>query len=259
MAPVRPTLLKVARRYLNYPEEGGAPFRDTATDRLRCLLKFLEIRFKNTHFFTRIPYGSGKKILDVGCGNGSYLRHLNQLGWNAEQQLFGIDFPNPLLAELRKASGINIIEGDFLDTEFPPESFDIVTMRHVLEHFGDPLAALRSVHGMLKPGGSVLIAVPNFRSVEAMLLFREKWHHVDAPRHLFHFSPGTLKLVLQKTGFSVEELHLKKSITPAAESIRQSGIAVTKSLEKYLISPVFEILRLFGFSGELLCRASKKT
>lgn len=146
-------------------------------------------------------------MLDVGCGNGSYLLGLKSLGWNAREQLYGIDFKSPVLKELQEQEDINTMEGNFIEMDLPENFFDVVTFRHVLEHFSDPSAALKKAYRILKPGGVVLIDVPNFKSIEALFLFKDKWFAIEAPRHLYHFSPETLKGLLNKAGFVEEKIY----------------------------------------------------
>jgi 2-polyprenyl-3-methyl-5-hydroxy-6-metoxy-1,4-benzoquinol methylase len=252
---VRLSLHKVLPLFYGYPT--NKTVSRTPTNRLKYFFSYLKINYKNTYFFYRIPYGSNKKILDVGCGNGKYLLHLKSLGWNASSQLYGLDIPTETLKKLRETEAINIIEGDFLTTDLPENFFDAVTLRHVLEHLPDPSLAIKKVFNILKPGGNLLIAVPNIRSIEA-LLFREKWHHIDAPRHLYHFSPETLKKLLHNSRFIVEKMLFNKNSSEFVRGLRNYGYNVPKFIEKYMIKNMLKIFMLFGLSGELMCKAVKK-
>ncbi|WP_333655645.1 class I SAM-dependent methyltransferase [Dissulfurispira sp.] len=226
--------------------------------KLRHIHRLLEINLKDNFFLYRIQYDRTKKILDVGCGNGGYLLSLKSLGWDACTQIYGIDFPNEALEHLKEHEHINIIEGNFLDTNLPENFFDIITLRHVLEHLNDPASALKKAFAILKPGGIILINVPNFKSFEALVIFREKWRHIDAPRHLYHFSPETLKKLLNNAGFAVEKILLKRSVAPFIKSLEHYGYHVPKFVEKYIIRNMLKLFKLFGYSGELLCKAVKQ-
>ena len=81
-------------------------------------------------------------------------------------------------------------------------SFDAVTMWHTLEHWPEPAEALVQVARLLRPGGVLLVGVPNFGSPEA-LLARAAWFHLDVPRHLVHFTPATLEAALAARGLAV--------------------------------------------------------
>lgn len=252
---VKPSLQQVLRLFYGYPLQDGES--RSALDKLRCFHKFLEVVLKNDFFFYRIPYSRNGRLLDIGCGNGSYLLYLKKLGWDAERQLFGVEFPNESITHIKKTEQLNIIEGDFMNAELPKEFFSFASMRHVLEHFSDPVAAMRKVHAILEPRGRVLIGIPNFRSLESRLL-KGRWHHIDAPRHLYHFTPRTLRRLLTSSGFEVEKMHLKKSVSPAARSIEHYGITVSKTTKKHLLSNILKVSQLLGLSGELLCVAVKK-
>src|SRR5208337_4886157 len=86
---------------------------------------------------------------------------------------------------------------------FPEKYFDLVTLWHVLEHMPEPLAALQQVYRLLKPGGRIVIEVPNLASVEAHWLGRH-WYHLDVPFHFWHFTPRSLRTMALKAGFQVE-------------------------------------------------------
>jgi ubiquinone/menaquinone biosynthesis C-methylase UbiE len=85
------------------------------------------------------------------------------------------------------------------DLDLPSDEFDTVILWHVLEHITDPENLLREVTRILRPGGTLLVAVPNFASVEARWA-RDKWFHLDVPRHLNHFTPGVLRALLRESG-----------------------------------------------------------
>lgn len=249
-------LRRALELFYGYPGKEFVP--ENLMTKLRHIHRLLEIKLKDNFFLYRIPYDRTKKILDVGCGNGGYLLSLKSLGWDACTQIYGIDFPNETLRHLRDIEHINIIEGNFFETDLPENFFDVVTLRHVLEHLSTPASALKKVFNILKPGGVVLINVPNFKSIEALLVFKEKWRHIDAPRHLFHFSPKTLKRLLTDTGFSVKHMSLKIASTPFIKSMERCDYHVPKSVEKYIIRTMLKLARLFGFSGEILCSAVKR-
>ena len=81
----------------------------------------------------------------------------------------------------------------------PAASFDAVVLWHVLEHLTDPTKTLVEVERLLRPGGTLLVGVPNFGSFEARLC-QDKWFHLDVPRHLAHFTPDSLVKALEQAG-----------------------------------------------------------
>ena len=255
-APFKPAVREALRRLYGYP--GSAPTAAWSWSRIRALPRQLEVQRKNGYFFYRIPYAADTRILDVGCGNGAYLLSLKALGW-AAGQLYGVDLVTDAstLRRLRDLERLHIVEGEFLEAPLPEEAFDVIAMRHVLEHLRDPVAVMRRVFRLLRPGGRVLINVPNFKSLEALVLFRERWRHIDAPRHLFHYSPKPMRVLLQTAGLRTERVMLKRSSSAFMRSLERSGYRVPHAVEKYVIRKLLLLFALFGYSGELLCAATR--
>lgn len=135
------------------------------------------------------------RLLDVGCGTGVFLDLAQQAGWHAQ----GIEPGGAACAYARARFGLDVHCGTLEDAPLLPESFDVVTMWQVLEHLPHPLEGLRRVYQALAPGGLLLIGVPNFASLEARL-FGRRWYSLDAPRHLYHFTPATLRAVVSAAG-----------------------------------------------------------
>lgn len=146
----------------------------------------------------KLPARPGGRLLDVGCGSGSFLRFARDLGWDVE----GID-PDPSAVQAAKASGLKVRAGDLRQLAFQEESFDAVTMSHVIEHVPDPAALLREVRRVLKPGGLVTVVTPNARSL-LHRWFRADWRGLEPPRHLQLFTRPALSRMIGETGFSVE-------------------------------------------------------
>jgi SAM-dependent methyltransferase len=104
---------------------------------------------------------------------------------------------------------VEIMVNDFLKVALPAQSFDVVTMWHVLEHLPSPIPALEQATDLLERGGMLLIATPNPASIEASL-FGRRWYHLDAPRHLVLIPPSSLIAALEELGMRV--LHINFSI-----------------------------------------------
>jgi SAM-dependent methyltransferase len=136
-------------------------------------------------------------LLDVGCGTGLFLHLAHQAGMKPQ----GIELSRSAGEYGRVNYGLDIYTGSLESAGLPEESFDIITMSHVLEHLPDPVAALRRLAGALKPGGLLFLSVPNFDSVEARF-FGRRWFSLDAPRHLYQFTPDTLSKVLAAAGLA---------------------------------------------------------
>lgn len=141
----------------------------------------------------RLPPGGS--VLDVGCSTGDLLTEIGALG---DFKLFGVEY-KPSAAETARQRGIHVWQGDFEDAAIPPASMDLIVMQHVLEHVRDPAKVLAIVARVLKPGGVIVGELPNLRSWDAAL-FGRYWGGGHAPRHLWHFTPDTLRALLERTG-----------------------------------------------------------
>lgn len=142
-----------------------------------------------------VTYHGQGRLLDFGCGAGKFLRRMHALGWD----VCGLDFSDAAVARVR-ASGLKAFQGTLPHPELPAGSFDVVAMRHSLEHVPDPLPVLRAARDLLAPGGRLLVQVPNYASWEVDY-FGDASPRLDIPRHLTHFTPATLSAMLQRAGY----------------------------------------------------------
>ena len=168
------------------------------------------------HRLDHIPrYVSDGRLLDVGCGAGTYLGEMRALGWATS----GVEASVQAARICERATGSTVFAGSFLDHTFEAESFDVVTMFHVLEHFRFPRAALAEVQRLLKPGGQILVEVPNASSLAATL-FGVDWFAWELPRHLYHFTPEALVRLLSDCGFDRIEYRFPRRSFVAEASLR---------------------------------------
>jgi SAM-dependent methyltransferase len=135
-------------------------------------------------------------ILDVGCGRGLMLSELAHRGWRA----VGVEMSDAASRHAREVLGLDVRVGDLVGCKFPTASFDVVTLFHVLEHLPDPDSALAEVRRLITADGWLLVEVPNFGSLQSRLA-GGRGFHVDAPRHLFHFTRAALLQSLERAGF----------------------------------------------------------
>lgn len=147
-------------------------------------------------------YKNGGAILDIGCSSGAFLRTIRSDSW----KLYGIELESSTAERARVATGAEIFVGDVMEAPFAPGTFDAITSFDVLEHVYDPKAFLSRVFEWLKPGGNYFVAVPNIASWEART-FGSYWYGLELPRHIFHFSPGSLRQLANSIGF--QEVCLK--------------------------------------------------
>lgn len=145
-------------------------------------------------------------ILDIGCSSGSFLSTLQNNGWN----LFGIEMEPATAAKARATTGANVFVGDVVDAPFPDEYFDAITCFDLLEHVYDPQQLLSKARDWLKPDGVLYLVLPNIKSWEAGL-FGSYWYGLELPRHLFHFSPSSLRYIASALGFRESRLTTRNS------------------------------------------------
>jgi SAM-dependent methyltransferase len=144
--------------------------------------------------------GTGR-LLDFGCGGGSYLERMSDRGW----RVTGLDTSPRVVQTLRHDRGFDARLGTLPHPDLAPGSFDVVTMWQSLEHVHRPLAVLRAAYELLAPSGKIVVAVPNFDGLAANW-FGEHWFGLDLPRHLTHFTPNTLSVMLRVAGFRLESV-----------------------------------------------------
>lgn len=182
-----------------------------------------------------LPIG---KILDVGCGSGETLSLLKEIGWD----VYGIDIDSRAI-QIAKKKGINAFVGGYkVINNFPKNYFDAIRLYHVIEHIDNPDYALKLIYSRLKQGGQIIMGTPNYSSL-VRKIFGTYWYNLDAPRHLFLFSPENLIKLGKKNGF----------VNPAVDYFAAGGIlgsiqyVISEKLKRKinLLSDVFLVLLFF--------------
>ena len=126
-------------------------------------------------------------MLDVGCGNGRFLTTMRTLGWDVQ----GVELSENGVKACRM-SGLQVHHGDLASASLPDQCFDLVTVRHVIEHVPEPCAFVSDLARILRPGGRLVLETPSSKALGRQW-FNTYWYPNDVPRHLFLFSPVNLE------------------------------------------------------------------
>ena len=170
-----------------YPEK----FFGVTREARAVLLEQAESMQQKWKLLSRFPPG---RLLDIGCQKGDFLYFMQSRGWVVDGVEISPKSPNVF--------GQRIHYGSLDTAGYPEQSFDLITMWAVLEHLTEPQAMLRSLRPLLRPGGRLVVLVPNFLSLPGRFM-----RHDDVPRHLLLFTPFTLRSMLRKSGWDLHTLH----------------------------------------------------
>lgn len=146
------------------------------------------------------------RILDVGAATGNFL----QIGKAAGYDIVGVEF-SPFASAFARERGFEVHTGALEDVSLPFESFDVVTLHHVLEHVPNPVETLSLVHRLMKPDGLLVVEVPNFASFRSKVNGAE-WEDLRPDEHLHQFEPRTLSAIIEKSHFQVLSLRTKSEV-----------------------------------------------
>jgi SAM-dependent methyltransferase len=152
-----------------------------------------------------------RRALDVGCGSGRFLACLREGGW----QTVGVEISPRLAVFARDRLALDVLQVEFLDVA-PGRPFDLVTMFHIVEHFIDPIAALRHARSLLRPGGALFVETPNWESIGARLR-GPRWSHFIPPEHVVFLGPRSIRRLAESSGFST--LLCRTTVPPIVESV----------------------------------------
>ena len=137
------------------------------------------------------------EILDIGCATGQFLNYMSEHGWKTT----GIEPDEKTRERAITEYGLQVFPEEKLNF-LSKSSFDVITMWHVLEHVSDLNGRMKQLKELLKPQGTIIIAVPNCDSYDAKK-YGQFWAGYDLPRHLYHFTKSDVKLLLEKNGFTL--------------------------------------------------------
>lgn len=195
-----PALNDIGRYYQSAEYISHSETREGLINRLYHSVRKITMRSKQNWVKTAAGVKTGK-LLDIGSGTGAFLAHMKQLGWDVT----GLE---PDATARENALKHHKIESRSIEDLFQlePAQYDCITMWHVLEHVHDLHGYLDQIHTLLKPGGALLVAVPNYKSTDARI-YGSHWAAYDVPRHLYHFSPVAMDMLMQQHRFNIVTKH----------------------------------------------------
>ncbi|MEN8885299.1 MAG: class I SAM-dependent methyltransferase [Winogradskyella sp.] len=184
-----------------------------------------------------------KTLLDIGCGTGDFLETAQKNNWN----ITGIEPNQKARAIANIKTNAAVYETQQL-SKLPPNSFDVITLWHVLEHLPNLDKHVALLKSLLKPNGTLVIAVPNYKSYDANY-YKNCWAAYDVPRHLWHFSKTAIARLFKK-----EQLMLVKTLP-----MRFDAYYVSLLSEKYKTGKMNPLSAFWiGFKSNLSGRVSKE-
>lgn len=194
-----------------------------------------------------------KKVLDVGCAGGAFLRAAGMEGL----RVTGIE-PSKWLGEYgRREYGLDIRTGVLEGQDFPEKSFDIITMWDVIEHVPNPHRDLKHIHTLLKDEGIFIVNYPDFGSFPAMFLGR-RWPFLLSV-HLVYYTPSTIKKQLALAGFQIIDLKKHWQILELGYILRRAGsyFVFFQWLEKIVVACGLEKVPIVYWIGQTQVIAKK--
>ena len=147
------------------------------------------------------------KLLDIGCGNGTFLSFMKSLDW----ETYGVEISKKA-TQIATTNGHQVFLGDLKSAGYPDNFFHEITLNNVLEHLSSPIDILNEINRIIKPGGEVIICVPNFHCYSSRL-FKTYWAGLLVPEHLQHFSMKSLDKALELSNFkSINQKYIYREI-----------------------------------------------
>lgn len=182
-------------------------------------VKLYEILFSKSNSFLKLILSpvkyllkstkvvEGGKFLDVGCGSGEFILLMEKF----KMDCYGVE-PSEIDEEFVKNHKLKIFNGTLKKAKYPENYFDVITLSWVFEHLTNPSETIKELARILKPKGLLIISVPQSKSL-MYKLFKTCWVSLDTPRHLFIYSPETIKKYARKADLKINKIrYLQSSI-----------------------------------------------
>jgi 2-polyprenyl-3-methyl-5-hydroxy-6-metoxy-1,4-benzoquinol methylase len=245
-------------RYRSYfPDDPRAPL----TTRF---LGALFIRWKGSKLDADgIPtYVKGGRLLEIGCSHGRFLYEMRQLGW----EVSGLEMSPEAAALGQRLYDLTISQKTLETADLPPQTYNAVVMKMVLEHLPSPGRALKKVFISMKERGELIVIVPNIAGLEAGL-FGRFFYGLQVPNHLYHFTPATLRRYLEENGFRVDRIIFQRNDADFRKSIENVIVdrpgwrplrLLTRGFFRTLIRQAIVLLSLMGRTSRMTVFATKQ-
>jgi 2-polyprenyl-3-methyl-5-hydroxy-6-metoxy-1,4-benzoquinol methylase len=213
------------------------------------------------------PISPSGRMLEVGCASGAFMHRMALRGWAVE----GVEF-SKAAAENTRSLGYKVFTGRIEDMPDPEDVYDIAVGWMVLEHLHDPVLALKKMYNWTKPGGWLVISLPNAASMD-FRIFKGAWYALCLPNHLYHFTPATIRTILNRTGWTVEKIFPQRILSTWIASLGYilKDLGIMQSFAEKLIAypsqpqranflfyPLAYLLGCFGQTGMMTIWARKK-
>lgn len=176
------------------------------------------------HYIRHLPPPSapGARLLDIGAGNGAFLRVASELGYCVE----GIE-PDPIAVEACRSAGFDVRVGALPNSSLKECHYEHIVLSHVVEHLHYPIEAMRDVWRAIKPGGRIWLSTPNLNSA-GLRRWGPHWRGLEPPRHLVLYNAHALKRLLQLAGFQrievLEPENVRYYLYPGSEKIKKGEL-----------------------------------
>ena len=195
-------------------------------------------------------YAAAGRLYEVGAAAGHFLDEARRAGF----EVSGIEPAGPVAERARARFDVDVQAGFVEQADLASQTFDIVCAWHVLEHLAEPRAALERLRTALRPGGHLLLEVPNVASVYARRR-GEAWFHLDPEHHVGHYAPRSLQTVLERSGFEVLGMETfpalgyvrpGRALRPASMAVQLKELADVRSAPRRPHPDRHELLRAFA-------------
>jgi len=185
---------------------------------------------QSQHLF--IPPEKTGTLLDIGCGNGRFLKRMADKGWS----VVGTDFDKEAVEYVKNTYQFEAYIGDLVDLPLSPQRFDIITLQHVIEHVPNPVELLNHCKTLLKPQGKIILVTPNVQSWGHQY-YQQHWRGLEPPRHVYLYAPKTLEALTQQAGLHTTDL--RTTATGAEYILKHSRIIEKHSRQQPIKNQFF--------------------